>query len=142
MVSNEAGEPTAVIVPIGLWRGMATAIAGGKGSCGTLDQGSRRKAWNLILARSRIWLGKSKTIALKLCSRRAAAFRENHSRGSPQPAPVAAMVAVLLPPAKLRLAQAARTQRDTKVGDLCPELGITRQTLYRFVGPKGELRAA
>jgi hypothetical protein len=32
------------------------------------------------------------------------------------------------------------TNRDTKVGDLCKELGVTRQTLYRFVGPKGELR--
>jgi DNA invertase Pin-like site-specific DNA recombinase len=34
-------------------------------------------------------------------------------------------------PAKLRLAQAAMTDRDTKVGDLCKELGVTRQTLYR-----------
>jgi hypothetical protein len=32
-------------------------------------------------------------------------------------------------------------KRDPKVGDLCAELGVTRQTLYRFVGPKGELRA-
>lgn len=44
-------------------------------------------------------------------------------------------------PAKLRLAQAAMANRDTKVGDLCKELGVTRQTLYRFVDPKGELRA-
>jgi DNA invertase Pin-like site-specific DNA recombinase len=43
-------------------------------------------------------------------------------------------------PAKLRLAQAAMAKRDTRVGDLCKELGITRQTLYRFVGPEGELR--
>src|SRR5205085_11864818 len=43
-------------------------------------------------------------------------------------------------PAKLRLAQAAMAERDTKVSDLCTELGVTRQTLYRFVGPKGELR--
>jgi|SRR5215469_10715595 len=41
---------------------------------------------------------------------------------------------------KLRLAQAAMAKRGTKVGDLCKELNITRQTLYRFVGPKGELR--
>ena len=46
------------------------------------------------------------------------------------------MVAVLLPPAKLRLAQAARTQRDTKVGDLCPELGITRQTFTALLAPR------
>jgi hypothetical protein len=32
-------------------------------------------------------------------------------------------------------------KRDTKVGDLCKELGVTRQTLYRFVDPKGEMRA-
>jgi DNA invertase Pin-like site-specific DNA recombinase len=44
-------------------------------------------------------------------------------------------------PAKLRLAQAAMAKRDTNVGDLCKELGVTRQTLYRFVDPKGELRA-
>lgn len=44
-------------------------------------------------------------------------------------------------PAKLRLAQAAMAQRDTQVGDLCKELGVTRQTLYRFVDPKGQLRA-
>jgi hypothetical protein len=44
-------------------------------------------------------------------------------------------------PAKLRLAQAAMAKRDTKVGELCKELGVTRQTLYRFVNPKGELRA-
>lgn len=43
-------------------------------------------------------------------------------------------------PAKLRLAMAAMNSRDTKVGDLCAELGVTRQTLYRHVGPKGELR--
>src|SRR5277367_1466475 len=43
-------------------------------------------------------------------------------------------------PAKLRLAQAAMAKRDTKVGDLCKELGVTRQTLYRFVSPEGELR--
>ena len=47
----------------------------------------------------------------------------------------------IMTPAKLRLAQAAMAQRDTKVGDLCKELGITRQTLYRFVDPKGQLRA-
>ena len=42
--------------------------------------------------------------------------------------------------AKLRLAMAAMGQPETKVGALCAELGITRQTLYRHVSPKGELR--
>jgi transposase-like protein len=42
--------------------------------------------------------------------------------------------------AKLRLAQAVMADRDIKVDDLCKELGVTRQTLYRFVGPNGELR--
>jgi DNA invertase Pin-like site-specific DNA recombinase len=42
--------------------------------------------------------------------------------------------------AKLRLAQAAMADPETKVGELCRELGITRQTLYRHVGPAGELR--
>ena len=41
---------------------------------------------------------------------------------------------------KLRLARAAMGQPETKVGDLCAELGVTCQTLYRFVSPKGELR--
>lgn len=44
-------------------------------------------------------------------------------------------------PAKLRLARAAMGQPETKVGDLCEELGVTRQTLYRFVSPTGELRS-
>jgi hypothetical protein len=44
-------------------------------------------------------------------------------------------------PTKLRLAQAAMGQPETKIGALCQELGITRQTLYRHVGPAGELRA-
>ena len=30
--------------------------------------------------------------------------------------------------------------RETKVGELCAELGITRQTLYRHVDPSGALR--
>lgn len=42
--------------------------------------------------------------------------------------------------AKLRLAMAAMGQSETKVADLCKELGVTRQTLYRHVSPKGELR--
>jgi len=42
--------------------------------------------------------------------------------------------------AKLRLARAAMGQPETKVGDLCRELGITRQTLYRHLSPNGELR--
>lgn len=43
-------------------------------------------------------------------------------------------------PAKLRLAAASMGQPDTKVSDLCAELGISRQTLYRHVSPTGELR--
>lgn len=43
-------------------------------------------------------------------------------------------------PAKLRLAMASMGKPETKVGALCIELGITRQTLYRHVSPKGELR--
>jgi DNA invertase Pin-like site-specific DNA recombinase len=42
--------------------------------------------------------------------------------------------------AKLRLVMAAMGQPETKVGDLCKELGISWQTLYRHVSPKGELR--
>ena len=30
--------------------------------------------------------------------------------------------------------------RDTKVSELCAELGVTRVTLYRYVSPSGELR--
>ncbi len=43
-------------------------------------------------------------------------------------------------PAKLRLAQAAMGKPETKVADLCAELGITRQTLYRYVTPDGQIR--
>src|SRR5712691_4434926 len=44
-------------------------------------------------------------------------------------------------PAKLRLAQAAMGKKGTIVADLCRELGISSQTLYRHVSPDGELRA-
>lgn len=43
-------------------------------------------------------------------------------------------------PAKLRLAQAAVGRREMGVSELCTELGITRQTLYRHVDPHGRLR--
>lgn len=41
---------------------------------------------------------------------------------------------------KLRLAMAAMGQPETNVGDLCKELGIARQTLYRHVAPDGSIR--
>jgi DNA invertase Pin-like site-specific DNA recombinase len=41
---------------------------------------------------------------------------------------------------QVRLAQAAMQNRETRVSELCDELGVSRQTLYRYVGPKGELR--
>ena len=42
--------------------------------------------------------------------------------------------------AQVRLAQAAMTHRDTSVSALCRELGIRPVTLYRYVGPQGQLR--
>lgn len=43
-------------------------------------------------------------------------------------------------PAKIRLAQAAMGKPETVVADLCHELRVSRQTLYRHVSPRGELR--
>ncbi len=43
-------------------------------------------------------------------------------------------------PAKLRLAAASMGRPDTAIGELCAELGISRQTLYRHVSPTGEVR--
>ena len=41
----------------------------------------------------------------------------------------------------MRLAEIAMKKRETKISDLCKELGgITKQTLYRCVSPTGELR--
>ena len=45
-------------------------------------------------------------------------------------------------PAKLRLAMAAMGKPETVVSQLCKELGVTPQTLYRHVGPDGSLRDA
>ncbi len=42
--------------------------------------------------------------------------------------------------AQVRLAQAAMKSRDTSVTDLAAELGIKPVTLYRYVGPNGDLR--
>ena len=40
------------------------------------------------------------------------------------------------------LGQAAMADRDTSVSELCTELGIKPVTLYRYVGPQGQLRPA
>lgn len=42
--------------------------------------------------------------------------------------------------AQVRLAQAAMSNRDTSVADLCSELGVKPVTLYRYVDPNGNLR--
>jgi DNA invertase Pin-like site-specific DNA recombinase len=42
--------------------------------------------------------------------------------------------------AQVRLAQVAMGKKGTVVGDLCKELGITRPTIYRYVGPDGKIR--
>ena len=42
--------------------------------------------------------------------------------------------------AQVRLAQAAMAHRDTSVSALCRELRIKPVTLYRYVGPQGQLR--
>ena len=42
--------------------------------------------------------------------------------------------------AQVRLAQAAMAHRDTSVSALCREFGIRLVTLYRYVGPQGQLR--
>jgi DNA invertase Pin-like site-specific DNA recombinase len=42
--------------------------------------------------------------------------------------------------AKLRLAQAAMGKAGTRIGPLCKELGVSRQTLYRHVAPDGAVR--
>lgn len=41
---------------------------------------------------------------------------------------------------KIRMAMAAMGQPETVVGELCAELGVSSQTLYRHVSPTGELR--
>jgi DNA invertase Pin-like site-specific DNA recombinase len=43
-------------------------------------------------------------------------------------------------PSKLRLAQAALASRDTTVGALCDELGVSKTALYRNLTPDGQLR--
>lgn len=42
--------------------------------------------------------------------------------------------------AQVRLVQAAMGKKETRVSELCAELGITRATLYRYVDPDGVLR--
>ncbi|MEJ1470912.1 MAG: recombinase family protein, partial [Candidatus Sedimenticola sp. (ex Thyasira tokunagai)] len=42
---------------------------------------------------------------------------------------------------QVRLAQASMKSRTTNASELCRELNISRQTLYRYVSPSGELRA-
>ena len=42
--------------------------------------------------------------------------------------------------AQVHLAQASMGKNETIASELCKELGITRATLYRYVGPDGRLR--
>lgn len=42
---------------------------------------------------------------------------------------------------QLRLAQASMAASDTKVSELCKEIGVTRATLYRYVSPDGKIRS-
>jgi len=41
---------------------------------------------------------------------------------------------------KVRRAQAAMKHAETDVSELADELGVSRSTLYRYVGPEGQLR--
>jgi DNA invertase Pin-like site-specific DNA recombinase len=43
-------------------------------------------------------------------------------------------------PAKFRLAMASMGKPETRVGELCAEVGISYLTLYRHVGPEDNLR--
>lgn len=64
------------------------------------------------------------------------------SRVWPPPGPAAATVdePYRMTAAKLRLAMASMGKPGTKIAELCSEVGVTRQTLYRHVSPTGELR--
>ena len=41
---------------------------------------------------------------------------------------------------QVRMLEAAMGKPETSVADLCRELGCSKATLYRYVGPTGELR--
>ncbi|MCX7546254.1 recombinase family protein [Marinicella gelatinilytica] len=41
---------------------------------------------------------------------------------------------------QVRLAQTAMKEKSTNVAELCRELKISRQTLYRYISPEGNLR--
>jgi DNA invertase Pin-like site-specific DNA recombinase len=42
--------------------------------------------------------------------------------------------------AQVKLAQVSMQNKDTPISDLCKELKVSRQTLYRYLSPEGELR--
>jgi DNA invertase Pin-like site-specific DNA recombinase len=42
---------------------------------------------------------------------------------------------------QVRLAQLAIKNKDNSINQLCKELSVSRQTLYRYVSPDGELRS-
>ncbi len=41
---------------------------------------------------------------------------------------------------QVKYAQVTMKDRNTNVSELCKELGVSRQTLYRYISPSGELR--
>jgi DNA invertase Pin-like site-specific DNA recombinase len=69
-----------------------------------------------------------------ICERTRAGLASARARGRKGGAPFK------MTAAKVRLAMSAMGQPTTKVAELCRELGVTRQTLYRHVSPEGTLR--
>ena len=45
-----------------------------------------------------------------------------------------------LTPSQVQLISSAMKDRNTRVGELCKQFGVVRQTVYKYVSPKGELR--
>ncbi len=43
-------------------------------------------------------------------------------------------------PSKIALAQGAMEKSETKIVPLCKKLGVSKQTLYRYISPTGQLR--
>jgi predicted transcriptional regulator len=140
----EAHRRAAVIEPLAALESVSAPAARDAGR--TLGR-SERTIYRLL----RLWQ-KSGGLVSSLAPRPAAAGRGKGrltaaavSMAAPSPAstrsptPRVVRSCTRVTTAKLRLAQAAMGKAGTKVGELCAELGISRQTLYRHVTPKGEL---
>lgn len=108
-------------------RGIGLKVLTGQGAAADTTTASGKLVFGIFAALAEF---ERELISERTIAGQAAARARGHQGGRPYK----------MTPAKVRLARALMGQPGTSGTELCKELGITRQTLYRHVSPIGEVR--